>query len=191
MRIDILLTSSLLLLIVVSSRGQDPVEPARERRVGYHNQFSTGILAGGDRGMITGSVTTVHGVAMRRWTIGMGIGMEGYERWRTIPVFGSMSYYFRGPTSNGVFVGFNAGHSFGKLLMDDERIHVTDTQGGPMVNPMIGYHISANSVGLSVAAGYKMQRMTGRYSDSFSGVLTYTFEERLDRFFFQLGISIP
>lgn len=141
--------------------------------------------------MITGSVTTVHGVAMRNWTLGLGIGMEGYERWRTFPVFGSVSYYFRGPTSNGVFVTFNAGHSFGKLLMDDERIHVTDTKGGPMVNPMIGYHISANRVGLSLAAGYKMQRMAGRYRDSFGGTLTYTVEERMDRFFFQLGISIP
>ena len=188
MRIDILLTASLAVFVTFTSRGQGPGHPPA-RQIGYHNQFSTGVLAGGEHGLITGSVTTVHGITVGKWAVGAGVGIEGYERWRTVPVFGSLSYYFH-PASTGMFITFEAGHGFGRLLWANEGIDIRDTKGGPMISPMIGYYISAHKVGLSVAAGYKMQRMTGHYRDRSINILSYTIEETMESFYLRLGVSI-
>lgn len=189
MRINIPLVW-LILCLACTTYAQDAEDLRPKGQVSYYNQFSTGILAGGEYGLVGGSVTTVHGVAAGHWTIGAGIGIEGYERWRTVPLFGSLSYHFCGPEESGVFLSFNAGHGFGRLLKTQEGIDVDMTKGGPMINPMIGYQISASKFNISLSAGYKQQQMEGHYRSAFGGVYTYTIEETMDRFFFQLGFGI-
>jgi len=189
MRINVLLAGSILSL-ACAAQAQDLENLHSKGKVSYHNQFSTGVLAGGEYGLVTGSVTTVHGVALGHWTIGAGIGIEGYERWRTVPLFGSLSYHFCGPTASGVFLSFNAGHGFGRLLENQDGLEVDTTKGGPMVNPMIGYQITASKFNISLAAGYKRQQMGGNYVDTFNGSFSYSIEETMDRFLFQLGLGI-
>ena len=88
MRINLPLVCSILCL-AFATRAQDTEDHLR-RQVRYHNQFSTGLLAGGEFGLVTGSVSTVHGVDAGKRSVGAGIGEEGYERWRTVPVFGGL-----------------------------------------------------------------------------------------------------
>lgn len=189
MRINLPLVCSILCL-AFATHAQDTEDLPLRRQVRYHNQFSTGILAGGEYGLVTGSVSTVHGVAAGKWTIGAGIGMEGYERWRTVPVFGALSYYFRGPANNGMFLSFNAGHGFGRLLKTQEVIEPGETKGGPMINAMVGYQISTSKFSVNIAAGYKQQRMQGNYQMTFNNAVTYSIKETMDRFMLQLGFSV-
>lgn len=155
----------------------------------YYNRTFTGILAGGQHGLITGSLTTAHGVSVGRFALAAGTGLEGYERWRTIPIFGSMAYYFRGVRKKGMFLQIQGGHSICRLLTADEWIDIDGTKGGAMFSSTIGYQIASNKLSVNIAAGYKMQKMRGGYSSPWSP-LAYSIDEKTDRFIFQIGFGI-
>lgn len=172
-----------LLSEAVSAQAQDD-----DRGIAYYNRISTGILAGGQNGLVTGSVATTHGISWRRWSLGAGVGIESYERWRTVPVFGSLSYYFRGAREKGVYLQFNAGYSFSRLLDPGGDLTMGKTEEGPMFSPVVGYQIAKGRLFVNISAGYKTQKLSGTYWNSWAP-LTYTIREQADRFVFQIGVG--
>lgn len=168
------------------ARSQD-TEPSPV--IQYYNRTFAGILAGGQHGLVTGSLTTAHGISTGGFALAAGAGLEGYERWRTVPLFGSMSYYFRGARRKGMFLQLNGGHAICRLLTADEGINIEGTKGGVMFSSTVGYQIVSNRLLVNIAAGYKMQNMRGSYSSPWSP-LAYTIDERTDRFIFQIGFGI-
>lgn len=173
----------LLLTGAILAKAQDDA-----RGIAYYNRISTGILAGGQNGLVTGSVSTTQGIDWRRWSLGVGVGVESYERWRAVPVFGSLSYYFRGAREKGVFLQVNAGHSFCRLLDPGQGLERGKTEDGPMISPVIGYQIAAGKILVNISAGYKTQKLSGTYSSPWTPLL-YTINEQADRFVFQIGVG--
>jgi hypothetical protein len=176
------------LLCFLSAGSAAAQEQASERPISYYNRTSTGILAGGQHGLVTGSATTVHGIGIRHWALGAGAGVEGYERWRTVPIFGSLSYFFNDAHGNGVFLQLSAGHSICWLLSPNESIHVDGTRGGFMFSPVAGYQIAAKKLLVNISAGYKMQKMRGTYRGDWIPLL-YTLDEQAERFVFLIGVG--
>lgn len=158
-------------------------------QIAYYNRITTGILAGGQHGLVTGSLTTIHGVSRSPWALGAGVGIEGYERWRTVPIFGSLSYHFRGAGEKGLFLQLNAGHAICRLLTANEGIHVDGTRGGPMISSVAGYQIAAGKLLVNISAGYKMQKMSGTYWGPWDP-FRYTINEHAERFIFQIGVGL-
>jgi hypothetical protein len=190
MRINTLLFAGIF-LAAGQLQAQNTEQPeSNSPGIKYHNQFSTGVLLGGEYGLVGGSLTSVHGIAIGVWTIGVGSGIEGYERWRVIPLFGSLTCHFRGYTRNSMFLSFNVGHSYGRLLLKTiDGIDLGDTKGGSLINPMIGYQLSGNKWNLYLSAGYKRQEIAGNYGSSGSP-FRYSIDERIERFMFQIGFGI-
>lgn len=159
-----------------------------DRTIAYYNRLSTGILVGGQHGMVTGSVTTIHGISLGQVALGVGVGLEGYERWRTVPIFGSLSYYPNGARESGAFLQLDAGHAICRLLTAAEEVEIDGSRGGFMFSSTLGYQLAVGKLLVNLSAGYKMQKMRGHFTGVWSP-LRYTIEEQADRFVFQIGVG--
>lgn len=174
-----------------AAEGQTAESKGKHARIAYCNRFSSGVLLGGESGIMTGSLTMSHGVAIGRWSLGAGTGVEGYERWRTMPVYGSLTYHAREPGRNGVYVQMNVGHSFGWWRQSTtEGIVYEDHPGGLMINPMIGYQLAGEKINVFLSAGYKHQRISYAYGIEWWEQVHYRVDEKLSRFYFQIGLGI-
>jgi len=188
MRISFLLIFCLFLGIN-TSKGQDS-SFLHQPLLKYYNSFATAILSGGNDKPLTASITTIHGIAMHRWRLGVGVGIESYEVWRTVPVFGSLSFDFGKIKNNALYVQANAGYAFGHRLERVEGASNENDEGGLMLNPMIGYRIEANKVNVFIAAGYKLQRVDYSFDWIWGWPYVSTdMTEEFNRFTFQIGVG--
>lgn len=188
-----MITRAFILSFILSCQALGALSQESEQtpanRAQYYNRTFTGILTGGQHGMVTGSLLTSHGVSIGKLALAAGVGLEGYERWRTVPIFGSLSYHFRGARRDGLFLQVNGGHAICRLLTDNEGININGTKGGAMFSSTLGYQIAAKNLLVNIAAGYKMQKMHGNFS-GFLQPLAYTIDEKANRFIFQIGFGI-
>jgi hypothetical protein len=187
-------TSRLPIILMVilgwQADAQEQDHPENPSRITYQNRFSAGVLFGGESHLVTGSLTTIHGIAMRNWAIGIGTGIEGYERWRIIPVFASMTYNFGTLRDNDIFVQLDAGHSFGRWLQPVDGVAYEDRPEGLMINSMVGYQIAKGKLKVYISAGYKLQRLNYAYRIEWWDTIHYNVKENLNRFFLQIGFGL-
>src|SRR5690606_38540479 len=172
-----------LLSMTFAARAQDEEKPR------YYNRTSTGILVGGEHRYLTGSVTTIHGISVGPLAVGIGVGIEGYQRWRTVPVFGSLSYHMRDARESGGFIQLNIGHTKCKLIREDELVTHVERDWGFMFSALAGYQIAAGKLMVNVSAGYQRQKLKGEYS-GWIPYVTQRLEEDADRFVFKIGVGI-
>ena len=178
-----------LALLVLIAGGSATAQAQEEYpRVRYYNRTSTGILVGGEHYAITGSLTTIHGISTGPLAAGVGVGIEGYQRWRTVPIFGSMSLHFRGARESGAFIQLDLGHSICTLLPLTEGARVQDREGGFMLNALGGYQVAAGKVLITFSGGYKMQKLRGDYTARWL-LVDYDLEEDANCLFVQIGVG--
>src|SRR6218665_1987360 len=84
----------LFLIAVAFSAGaqSDSTVSKSPHRIQYFNNISTGVLFGENDNTVT--VSTTHGVRIKRFAVGAGIGFDSYTAWRTIPFTASAAYEF-------------------------------------------------------------------------------------------------
>jgi hypothetical protein len=128
-------------------------------RLRYWNSFATAVLIGESEKNLTGSLTTTHGIAMKRWRLGVGVGIEGFDDWRTVPLFVTGTFDFGRINNNWLYLQMSGGHAFGRYLKKIEGTSNGEENGGLMLNPMIGYRMNAGKFNVSIAAGYKLQQL--------------------------------
>ena len=159
--------------------------------VAYWNTFAFGALLPDSDKPITASVTTIHGITFGRWRVGLGLGLEGYEDWRTYPFFGSVSFDFGKVKDNTFYLQLNAGQSIARRQERIEGVFNEDEQGGLMFNSLLGYRISTNKMSVNIAAGYKLQRLDYEF-DGYWGWQYghHQMSQEYNRFMVQLGIGI-
>ena len=156
----------------------------------YYNTLAAGVLSSGFDEEITGSLATVHGIAMHKWRLGIGIGIEGYEGWRTIPLFGSLSFDFGRIRNNTFYLQANAGYSFGYYQEEKiEGMANEEDNGGLMLNPMIGYRVGVKKLNVFIAAGYKHQRVDYSYDWIWGWPMNTELTKEFNRFIFQIGFG--
>ena len=113
----------------------------------------------------TASFTTslVQGVRIgRKGSIGAGIGLDAYENWKTVPLFGSASWDLFGKR-NKVFVQLDYGYAGAWINKDAQGYGYKKSEGGKMINPLLGYRIQSGNIRFSFSAGYKFQRVFSTY----------------------------
>lgn len=183
---------SLLLLLATISSGlvfAQEEGDINHPKLRYWNSLATGILIGESDRNITGSFTTTHGVSLDRWRVGVGIGIEGHENWRTIPIFLSGSFDFGRIRNNALYLQMNGGYAFARYLKKIEGATNAEEDGGLMLNPMIGYRLDAGKVDIAFAAGYKLQRVDYSFDWIWGWPYSTKVEEEFHRFVFQVGIG--
>ncbi len=190
-------TSLLLLFVCVNlvAAAQTVDVEVPKKKVTYFNTFLAGGLMG-EEGKGTGvTLSTVHGVRLKRAAFGAGIGFDSYFDWKTLPVFGSVSYDFGRIKSNALFVQFNAGYSEAWLVREEDSwMPQYRDYGGTMIASSLGYRISKERYSLYLMVGHKFQRANYSYEpepwSSFAPVFRSRVEEDMNRLVVQIGFGL-
>lgn len=141
---------------------------ARVKRAEYFFYFQSGTLVGcnecGRGKEITFSGATVHGIKLdKRVRLGVGLGYDSYYGWNTVPIFGSVSWDMFAK-KNAFFLQFNYGGALKTWRYDQyDQYGYKKSEGGRMVNPMVGYRIRYHDASIALMVGYKFQQITSYY----------------------------
>lgn len=154
-----------IVLLLISSEAFTQETQSQKGKIYYFFAINSGMLAGDKAKSITYTANTVHGVTLGdRLRVGAGAGLDTYQGWQTIPLFGQVTYDLIG-TKNVVFVQLNYGWAHA-WMQKQQWSPPTTEHGGRMFNSMIGYRISTGNVRLYAAAGYKFQSVSSWYDFS-------------------------
>jgi hypothetical protein len=161
----------------------------------YFNSFQSGGLFGEKDKGTSFTFSTVHGVRIRNFRLGGGIGYDSYQRWRTMPFFGAVSLDIARLRENNLFLMLNGGYSTGWFRPQSEFEPEHSRARGVMINPSVGYRIKAGKWNVSVAAGYKWQRLhyttsSSYYWDYYGGWGNTEVKEKIERLVIQMGFGI-
>ncbi len=154
---------------------QKPQEETQSSKsVEYFFNIQTGSLIGcndcGKGKEFTFSAATVHGVTIgKKLRAGIGLGFDSYQNWQTLPLYGTVSWDLIGnKNKNALFLQMAYGWAHPWFVRDGA--YATNTSdpfsgvsGGRMINPQIGYRVNYYNLKLSIAMGYKFQRI--RYTN--------------------------
>ncbi|MEQ1584830.1 MAG: hypothetical protein ABL895_03060 [Cyclobacteriaceae bacterium] len=164
--LGILLTQAVGLIAQGSYEKPDSIVGVKKFE--YYFYLQSGTLIGCNecsRGKeLTFTGATVHGVKIgKRLRVGAGLGYDSYYGWNTMPVFGSASWDLFAKR-NAFFVQFDYGGSLKswKYSQYDEYGY-QGSEGGRMVNPMVGYRVRYHDISLALLVGYKYQRVSSTY----------------------------
>lgn len=170
-----------ILITVKNAAAQDSLhrtqpEPQRlesapaSKYVGYFFAVQAGTLIGCnscDQGKdVTFSGSTIHGVTVgKKFRAGLGLGIDSYQNWQTLPVFFMASWDVIGnKNKNALFIqlAYGGAHpwfvrngAYGNYMYDP----YSKISGGRMINPQLGYRIKYHDLKLSFVVGYKFQRI--------------------------------
>ena len=190
--IDKLFPALLLsIFLATGTQSSAQVDSTIEKSGHYFNSFGGGILLGEDDEPITGSITMIHGTKVKKWRFGIGVGLEGYQEWRTLPVFFSFTFDFGAMERSALYLQLNAGYAHGWMVQDEpEGLIRSDQRAGPMLNTMFGYRIIDEKYNFTVAIGHKLQQTRYTYEYEWWNQNRVTVERDINRFFIQLGFGI-
>ena len=184
----------LVVCVIASSMAQTPDVEVLKKKVTYFNTFLAGGLMG-ETGKGTGvTLSTVHGVRLKSAAFGAGIGFDSYLDWKTLPIFGSVSFDFAKIRSNTLFIQFNAGYAEAWLVREEETwIPRYRDYGGTMVASSLGYRITKEKFSLYAMAGHKFQRAHSSFESelwsSFAPAIRQRVEEDMNRLVVQIGFG--
>lgn len=164
------------------------------RKIIYFNNFLAGGLFGEQSQGSGLSLLTTHGIRMNRWALGAGVGFDSYLDWKTIPVFGSMSFDFGKVKSNAFFLQFNAGHADAWRINKEDIYADYRQSGGKMISTLVGYRITKERFSLYMLAGHKFQQTHFSYNpepwSSFAPQSSVYIEESINRLVVQIGFGL-
>lgn len=190
-------TSFVILLACVSITGYSQTVDVEvpKRKLTYFNTFLAGAMMG-ESGKGTGvTLSTIHGVRLKRAAFGAGIGFDSYFDWKTLPIFGSVSFDFAKIKSNALFVQFNAGYAEAWLVRDEDSwTPPYRDYGGTMVSSSAGYRITKERFSLYAMVGHKFQRSHCFYEpelwSSFAPTYRQRIQEDMNRLVVQIGFGL-
>jgi len=146
----------------VFAQGGESDTLKHKKKIEYFFYLQSGTLIGCNECSLgkelTYSGATVHGVKIgNRLRVGAGIGYDSYYVGNSLPVFGSASWDLFS-NKNAFFIQFNYGGAlkFWKHSLYEEYGY-QNSEGGRMVNPMVGYRIRYHDMSVSLMVGYKYQ----------------------------------
>lgn len=205
-----LITISILLIQAIAlAQGsvEKPDSLVSTKKFEYFFYIQSGTLVGCNecsKGKeLTFSGATVQGVKIgKRLRVGAGLGYDSYYGWNIMPVFGSASWDLFA-RKNAFFVQFNYGGSLKSWKYsqyNNEEYGFQGSEGGRMINPMIGYRVRYHEVSIALMAGYKYQRIASFYEypsyywDPLQGQImgeptTTTMLQEMNRFMVSMSIG--
>jgi len=127
---------------------------------------------------VTITTSTLHGITLgKKFRTGVGIGLDSYYQWVTMPLFGSASFdVFGTRNTHALFVRFDLGYSVPWRKAQPWDFGATGVDGGKMLNLMVGYRIRYHDMTISMSMGGKFQNVsyfieTPSYYYTWDGIL--------------------
>jgi len=139
------------------------------------------------------SVALLQGVRHQRLAFGIGIGYDAYTEWRTLPLFGSLSYDFAQCGGHAFFVQVNGGYSKAWNPVVGETQFKYKQENGNFFHPLMGFRIRSESLRVYFTAGYKFQRLAYQQTPT-SWIWGYpassvTTQRDMERISVQIGVG--
>jgi hypothetical protein len=172
---------------------QNDSTPVKTKR--YFNTFQSGGLFGEKDKGTSFTFSTIHGAQFGPVRVGLGTGFDSYQRWRALPVYSFTSFDFVKIKSNALFVSCAIGYSKAWYREQYDYEPKYSSGEGIVVNPLVGYRITADKWRIYVSTGYKFQRVNySRTSDYYSwssvpNTSRYSVQEDINRIVFQIGFG--
>jgi hypothetical protein len=136
--------------------------------VAYYFDVSMGVLTGcndcATGTEFTFSAATTHGVTLGRKTrVGAGVGFDTYYTWKTLPLFGAVSYDLIGTkNTHALFVEVQYGYAFAWHTFQPYEMR-TEIDGGEMFAALAGYRVRYHNLRIALSAGFRQQSTTSMF----------------------------
>jgi hypothetical protein len=165
------------------------------KKIIYFNNFLAGGLVGESEQGTGFTFSTIHGIRRKHLAFGVGVGFDSYLDWKTLPLFGSISFDFGKVKENAFFIQFNAGYSNAwRIAKQEDWEPKYNVYGGATVSSIIGYRIKTNRFSLYISAGHKFQRVDFSYNPTpwLTGQTEskISIDERINRIMIQIGFGL-
>jgi hypothetical protein len=164
----------------------------------YFGTVLSGIQAGCTNcitgNQLTASAYLINGVQFtKRFSVGIGVGADSYQQWKTMPLFLHLSEKIAG-TKNGLLLQLNVGHAWAWFDRQEYTLPNFKQEGGLMVHPAITYQVGLEKWNLNFSVGYKTQpaSYSTRYEyQSFQGMQYYdtNIKNEFNRLVIQIGFG--
>jgi hypothetical protein len=114
---------------------------------------------------VTSTISVLNGVAVgKKFRAGIGFGFDSYVGWQTLPAFASLSWdIFGSKDRDALFIQLNYGMSKAWRLKSYRGYGFKSDEGGRIISPQLGYRLKYHHLNLSLAAGFKLQRVFSYY----------------------------
>jgi len=169
------------------------------RKISYFFSVNTGFLGGERMKSLTYTFNTLHGITIgKRLRTGAGLGIDSYDGWQTLPLFGQVGYdLFQFNEGNALFVQIHYGWSHAWSIRTGGRLPYDD-HGGKTYGAMVGYRMSVGTLKFYLSVGYKYQEILSTYTSPvyydlrlYQPYIPYSqrSDQKLERFTATLGIG--
>lgn len=138
------------------------------KKTEYYFQFQSGMLIGcsscSDGKQITYSGSTTHGIKIgRKLRAGVGVGLDSYFEWNTMPVFGNVSWDIVGK-KNALFAEVNYGAALAAWrTLNFQEYGFQYSKAGQVYSYSLGYRMKYDKMRISMGVGRKTQFITSHY----------------------------
>jgi hypothetical protein len=172
-----LLTCLIALCSTNSLLAQEKID-TRKFRMHYFGNVISGVQIGCSNcttgNQLTASAYLINGIQLtKRFAVGVGVGADSYQQWKTMPLFLHLSQKIAG-NKNSLLLQLNAGYSWACFDRQEYTPPNYKQEGGFMTHPAIAYRVELEKWNLIFSAGYKNQvtHSSSRYEyQSFQGIV--------------------
>jgi hypothetical protein len=135
-------------------------------RLHYFGTVLSGIQVGCSNcttgNQLTASAYLINGIQLsKRFAVGIGVGADSYQQWKTMPLFLHLSEKIAG-NKNGLLLQLNTGYAWAWFDRQEYLLPDYKQEGGFMIHPAITYQIGLEKWNVNFSVGYKSQ--VARYS---------------------------
>ena len=184
------------MLLSFSVWGQEDTLQRKKFNLKYFNQFQAGLLLGKKDNVYAFSGSVVQGIRLKNLSLGAGIGIEGYDFYKTTPLFGVLSYDFalhRRKKGQGLFLQLQYGYAWANRLEDvGPWVAYYKDFGGKYFSPLLGFRWGTGSrMRMYFLVGYNRQIAGYEYGyEVWGGRRIFHYEEKFSRAVFKIGLGI-
>lgn len=160
--------ASLIFLLVSISAMAGDADSLKQRPLRYVFTINSAVLLCASCASESSSIalpTTIHGIQVKRWRLGAGIGYTSFGPIRAMPYFGSVTYNLYGKKrKNGFFVEYNYGgaHAWLASVLDRNNF-LKDVEASGFSQVSLGYALHYEKLRIAAQAGFQTLKTLRRY----------------------------
>ncbi len=143
---------------------------------------------------LTASSYLINGFQLTKgFAVGVGVGADSYQQWKTMPLFIHLSQKIAG-TKNALLLQLNSGYAWAWYDRQEYTLPNFQQTGGFMIHPALTYRVGLEKWNLNFSVGYKSQvtSYSSRYEyQSFQGLVynETTTKNEFNRLLLQIGFG--
>lgn len=150
----------LVLLPIAHALGQVDTTQHAAPPFRYFNNFMMGVQMEFDNNTADPSFAMLHGVTIRdTYAVGLGVGLDLYTYWRTLPMFASFQVNLANKKSKTFFLQVDGGYSHAWAVDAETGMEPPEVQGGGMFAIAPGLRLHSDRYVINLQVGYRFQQL--------------------------------